>query len=31
MKFFLGRSITRQQHMSEDTSKKVDAAIKKNR
>ena len=26
---FLGRSITRQQHMSEDTSKKVDAAIKK--
>ena len=26
---FLGRSITRQQHMSEDTSKKVDEAIKK--
>ena len=26
---FLGRSITRQQHMSEDTAKKVDAEIKK--
>jgi len=26
---FLGRSITRQQHMSEETSKKVDAEIKK--
>lgn len=26
---FLGRSITRQQHMSEETAKKVDAAIKK--
>jgi len=26
---FLGRSITRQQHMSEDTAKKVDAEVKK--
>jgi cell division protease FtsH len=26
---FIGRSITRQQHMSEETSKKVDAEIKK--
>ena len=26
---FLGRSITRQQHMSEETAKKVDAEIKK--
>ena len=26
---FLGRSITRQQHMSEDTAKKVDSEVKK--
>ncbi len=26
---FLGRSITRQQHMSEETAKKVDAEVKK--
>ena len=27
---FLGRSITRQQHMSEETARKVDIEVKKN-